>query len=51
MTERLHAFTHGKTACENACKIFNLNNKEKDMITNHMWPVTLTMPKSLKALF
>lgn len=46
----LHAFTHGKTACENACKIFNLNNKEKDMITNHMWPVTLTMPKSFEGL-
>ena len=28
----LHAFTHGKTACENACKLFNLNEKEKDII-------------------
>lgn len=46
----LHAFTHGKTACENACKIFNLNNKEKDMIINHMWPVTLSMPRSFEGL-
>lgn len=41
----LHAFTHGKTACENACKLFNLNNKEKDIIVKHMWPVTLVPPK------
>lgn len=41
----LHAFTHGKTALENAMKITNLNNKEKDIIKNHMWPVTLKLPK------
>lgn len=41
----LHAFTHGKTALENALKITNLNNKEKDIIKNHMWPVTLQVPK------
>ncbi len=45
----LHAFTHGKTACKNACKIFNLNNKEKDIIIKHMWPVTLALPKSPEA--
>lgn len=44
----LHAYTHGKTACENACKIFDLNDKEKDMIINHMWPVTVNLPKSLE---
>ena len=41
----LHAFTHGKVAYENASKIFDLNDKEKDMITKHMWPVTLSLPK------
>lgn len=41
----LHAFTHGKTACENACKVFDLNEKEKDIITKHMWPVTPAFPK------
>ena len=46
----LHAFTHGKLACENACKIFNLNNKEKDIIRNHMWPVTVKIPKSFEGL-
>lgn len=41
----LHAFTHGKIACKNAEKLFNLNNIEKDMITKHMWPVTVALPK------
>ena len=44
----LHAFTHGRTACENACKLFDLNEKEKDMIIKHMWPVTIELPKSLE---
>lgn len=41
-----HAFTHGKLACENACKLFELNEKEKDIIVKHMWPVTVAFPKS-----
>ena len=41
----LHAYTHPKTAYENAKKIFNLNEKEKDIILKHMWPVTLPIPK------
>lgn len=44
----LHAFTHGKKACENACELFDLNKKEKDIIINHMWPVTISFPKSLE---
>ena len=46
----LHAFTHGKTAYENASKLFNLNEKEKDMIIKHMWPVTVELPNSLEGL-
>ena len=41
----LHAFTHGKTAYENASQIFELNKLQKDMIVKHMWPVTLSFPK------
>lgn len=37
----LHAFTHPKTALENSKKLFNLNEKECDIILKHMWPVTL----------
>jgi uncharacterized protein len=35
-----HAFTHPKTAYENARNLFNLNKKETDIIIKHMWPVT-----------
>lgn len=41
----LHAFTHPKTAYENASKLFALNEKEKDIILKHMWPVTIALPK------
>lgn len=41
----LHAFTHPKTALQNASKLFPLNEKEIDIILKHMWPVTLSFPK------
>ena len=41
----LHAFTHPRTAYENASKLFDLNEKEKDIILKHMWPVTMALPK------
>ena len=41
----LHAYTHARTAYENAKTIFNLNKKEKDIILKHMWPVTLGIPR------
>lgn len=41
----LHAFTHPRKALENASGLFNLNDKEKDIILKHMWPVTIWLPK------
>lgn len=41
----LHAFTHPKTALQNASKLFPLNEKEIDIILKHMWPITLSFPK------
>ena len=41
----LHAFTHPQTAYDNASKLFDLNENEKDIIVKHMWPVTLALPK------
>lgn len=41
----LHAFTHPQTACDNAERLFELNEKEKDIIKKHMWPVTVVPPK------
>lgn len=45
---RFHAFHHGKTACLNACKVFDLSPKEQDMIVKHMWPVTFAFPSSIE---
>lgn len=41
----LHAFTHPRTALENSKKIFELNEKEEDIILKHMWPLTVKLPK------
>jgi uncharacterized protein len=41
----LHAFTHPKTALNNATQLFKLNKIEKDIILKHMWPVTLGFPR------
>lgn len=46
----LHAFTHGNTACQNACKLFNLTEKEKNIIKRHMFPVTPIPPNSKEGL-
>lgn len=41
-----HGFSHPKKALENASKEFELNDKEKDIIVKHMWPLTLrSVPK------
>lgn len=44
----LHAFTHGKCACNNAMELFELNEIEKDMIIKHMWPVTPIPPRYME---
>ena len=44
-THKWHAFSHGRVACKNAEEIFELNDIEKDIIINHMWPVTPKLPK------
>lgn len=41
----LHAFVHPKIALKNASEIFDLNEKEQDIIVKHMWPVTVSFPK------
>ena len=46
--KRFHAFHHGKTACKNACELFELSKKEQDIIIKHMWPVTLAFPNSIE---
>lgn len=47
----LHAFTHPKTACDNASILFDLSEKEKNMILSHMWPLTIKEPPKSKEGF
>lgn len=42
-----HSRNHPKIACKNANKYFALNQKEQDIISNHMFPVGL--PRSSEA--
>lgn len=44
----LHGFVHPKIALQNAKKYFNLNDREKDIIEKHMWPLTLNLPRYLE---
>lgn len=37
----LHGFTHPAAALDNASRLFELTDKEKDIISKHMWPLTL----------
>nr|WP_319487642.1 HD domain-containing protein [uncultured Caproiciproducens sp.] len=46
----LHGFKHPLTALENAEEHFSLNDREKDIIAKHMWPLTLIPPKYKEAL-
>lgn len=48
--KRAHWFGHPVTALNNAEKIFELNDKEKNIIFSHMWPLTfLHFPLSKEA--
>ncbi|MDD2627590.1 MAG: phosphohydrolase [Clostridia bacterium] len=40
-----HHWKHPKIALENANRHFDLTEKEKDIILNHMWPITVKVPK------
>lgn len=41
---KLHGFYHPGTALRNALKEYRLTNREKDIIKNHMWPLTIKPP-------
>ena len=46
-----HLFRHPRVALRNAEKAFELNDKEKNIITSHMWPLTvLSVPESKEAV-
>ncbi len=45
----LHGFTHPKTAHDNASRDFDLNDREKDIIKKHMFPLTPIPPRYLES--
>lgn len=50
-THRLHGFHHPFTAYRNAARVFKLNRIERDIIRNHMWPLTiLHIPKTREGI-
>jgi uncharacterized protein len=46
----LHGFKHPKIALKNAEEYFLLNEREKDIIAKHMWPMTIILPRYKEAL-
>jgi uncharacterized protein len=45
-----HGKEHPKTALRNAGRQFTLNDTEKDIILNHMWPFTITFPNTMETM-
>ena len=46
-SHRLHGFTHPRTACRNARRVFDIDEGTARVITTHMWPLNLTpLPRS-----
>lgn len=46
----LHGLKHPYVALENANKYFQLNKMEQDIISKHMWPLTIVPPRYLETL-
>ncbi len=43
--KELHGFKHPDIAMSNAMHYFNINKTERDIIYNHMWPLTFRLPQ------
>lgn len=46
----LHGFYHPKAALKNARQDFSLTDKEEDIISHHMFPLTLSPPRTAEGL-
>lgn len=46
---KMHGFAHPFEAYENASKYFTLNEREKDIITKHMFPLVPILPKYIES--
>ncbi len=48
---RMHGYTHPGSACENAKRIFRINEVQQEVIRCHMWPLTLrSVPRHREAV-
>ena len=47
---RFHGVRHAGIALQNAEECFVLNDKERNMILSHMWPLSSHMPRSKEAV-
>ena len=45
-----HIQKHPEESLRNAEKLFTLNDKEREIILKHMWPVTFSPPRHLESL-
>lgn len=41
----ISTFVHPKEAVENSIRVFNVNEKEQDIIRSHMFPIYISVPK------
>jgi len=49
-SHRMHGYHHANFATDNASEIMNLDLKEQEIISTHMWPLNITkIPKSREA--
>ncbi|MBW2650444.1 MAG: phosphohydrolase, partial [Deltaproteobacteria bacterium] len=46
---RLHGFRHPWISLKNAREVTTISKKEKDIITKHMWPLTIIPPRYLES--
>lgn len=49
LRSNLHGFHHPSIALRNADSVFDLDDKEREIIKRHMWPLTVVPPKCREA--
>lgn len=44
-----HTTGHPRLALKNASELFDLNEKERDIISKHMWPISFGFPRHIES--
>ena len=50
LAHKIHGFTHPGIACRNACRDFQVNHIEKNVIKRHMFPLTPIPPRYMESI-